>query len=251
MDQVTTSDGGVLSLDGVQLRWLIFAGNDPALVVDSLSASWLSAAEIAYESGLKSAKRRHDWRLGRHAAKLLVAEVLREQTGRQFPLNQIIVLPHADGWPVVTLSPEGPPITLSISHARDYAFCAAMVGENRPLGADIEYAEPRSAAFVEDYFTPVEQALLAAAPPEQHTWLTNAIWSGKEAALKAIRRGLTEDTRLVSCLPDPLLGLSPEWLPMRIVWNDPARGLPLLVGRWRPAGPFVLTLAASAAQVSS
>ena len=73
----------------------------------------------------------------------------------------------------------------------------------------------------------------------------NAIWSGKEAALKAIRRGLAEDTRLVSCLPHPALDESARWWLLRFVWHEERadRNLPRLTGRWRRHGDFVLTLA--------
>ena len=97
----------------------------------------------------------------------------------------------------------------------DRAFCALTFGEGRPLGCDLEVIEPRSPGFVADYFTADERALMAAAPDEQHPTLANAIWSGKEAALKAIRRGLAEDTRLVTCLPEMAEDYD-GWRPLRL-----------------------------------
>ena len=174
---------------------------------ESGATAWLTTDELAHWRGLRTAKRRNDWLLGRHAAKRLIMGVVEQETERPLLPNQIAVLPHADGWPIVTV-PDGPPLALSISHSQNRAFCAVMVGDGRALGADVEAIAERSPAFIEDYFTPLERQFLAAARPEQRVALVNAIWSGKEAALKAIRRGLAEDTRLVSCLPHPALDLS-------------------------------------------
>ena len=208
---------------------------------------FLSPEETEYWTALKSDKRRHDWLLGRRAAKQLVADIIQRRTTRSIPLAQITILPHADGWPIVTLGSmvDPPALTLSISHTRQTAFCAAVERADQPLGADTEVVEPRSAAFAEEYFTHLENRFLAAAPPEQRQRLVNAIWSGKEAALKAIRRGLAEDTRLVSCVPHPMMTDGPEWLPMRIIWTEErlTRPLPLLSGRWRSDGEVVMTLA--------
>lgn len=167
--------------------------------------------------------------------------------GQEIALDAITILPHADGWPIVTLPHHDnlPPLALSLSHSRDRAFCAAVWGADRFVGADIEFIEPRPTAFPDEYFTPIEQQFLAAAPPEQRTALINAIWSGKEAALKAIRRGLAEDTRLVSCLPHPQMAGATEWLPMRITWDNRRHDgpMPSLAGLWRAHDNFVMTLA--------
>ena len=98
-----------------------------------------------------------------------------------------------------------------------------------------------------DYFTADERALIAAAPEAQHPTLANAIWSGKEAALKAIRRGLAEDTRLVTCLPEMAEDYD-GWRPLRYVWEQVDRDLPALIGRWREVDGFVMTLAAAGAR---
>ncbi len=212
--------------------------------------SLLAPTEANVHAALRAPKRRHDWLLGRRVAKRLIHAVLLAQLGSAPPLHEIVVLSHPDGWPQVTLptlGPAAPPLTLSISHSRDRAFCALTFGEGRPLGCDLEVIEPRSPGFVADYFTADERALMAAAPDEQHPTLANAIWSGKEAALKAIRRGLAEDTRLVTCLPEMAEDYD-GWRPLRYVWEQVDRDLPALIGRWREVDGFVMTLAAAGAR---
>ena len=236
--------GGTLATADGPLHWLRLQAFPPPTVDPP---DFLSLEETEYWTALKSDKRRHDWLLGRRAAKQLVADIIQRRTTRTLALPQITILPHADGWPIVTLGSivDPPALTLSISHTRHMAFCAAVERADQPLGADIEGVEPRSIAFAEEYFTHLENRFLAAAPPEQRQRLVNAIWSGKEAALKAIRRGLAEDTRLVSCVPHPMMTDGPEWLPMRIIWTEErlTRPLPLLSGRWRSDGEVVMTLA--------
>lgn len=212
---------------------------------ESGATAWLTTDELAHWRGLRTAKRRNDWLLGRHAAKRLIMGVVEQETERPLLPNQIAVLPHADGWPIVTV-PDGPPLALSISHSQNRAFCAVMVGDGRALGADVEAIAERSPAFIEDYFTPLERQFLAAARPEQRVALVNAIWSGKEAALKAIRRGLAEDTRLVTCLP-AVEEEGDGWRPLYYRWEATGRPLPALAGRWREVDGFVMTLAAGRA----
>jgi len=214
-----------------------------------MDTALLSPAEAAAYAALRTAKRRRDWLLGRRVAKRLVQASVAARTGQTLPLHDIAILSHADGWPQVTLPTLGvdaPPLTLSISHSHDRAFCALLWGD-RPLGCDLEFIEPRSPGFVADYFTAGERALVAAMPETQRAVLANAIWSGKEAALKAIRRGLAEDTRLVTCLPGQEADAG-GWRTLRYRWETPARGLPPLMGWWRALDGFVVTLAAGRAE---
>lgn len=244
---VTHKSSDIVPAKGGRIRWLRLRAAGSDLTWQDPPLSFLNAVELIYREGLKINKRRRDWTLGRLAAKELAAALVRDVGGPPITLDRIVVMPHADGWPVITLPeiPGLPVMTLSLSHSRDVAFCAAIEGADRLVGADIEAAEPRATGFAEEYFTPLENQFLSIAPPTQRTSLINAIWSGKEAALKAIRRGLAEDTRIVSCLPHPRMNGKSNWLPMRITWAEErtARPLPLLIGLWRQEGDFVETLA--------
>jgi 4'-phosphopantetheinyl transferase len=61
--------------------------------------------------------------------------------------------------------------------------------------------EARSPAFVEDYFSADEQALIADISLPERSLLLALLWSAKESALKALRVGLRLDTRCMSVKP--------------------------------------------------
>ena len=151
------------------------------------------------------------------------------------------------------------PVSLSISHSGTQAFCAvsdwglgirewgslAAVPNPQPLiavGADIEHVERRGPEFVADFFTEAEQAEVEATPAERRDVAITALWSAKEAALKALRLGLTVDTRRVAC------ALAWPSLPPWDGWADLAVAAPdlLAVGRltgwWRTLNDYVLTV---------
>ncbi len=215
---------------------------------------FLAASEREQFEALTVPKRRADWLLGRWTAKQLVHSVVAGGPPDDAALRQIVIARRADGSPyVVTEGGARMPLTLSISHSRGHAFCAAIAGAERPLGADIEFVEARSPLFATDYFTEAELATLPPDLPDaERDLLVTAVWSGKEAALKAVRAGLTVDTRTISCLFDTLAVTGESWSPFRIVWRPGAAAAarPALEGLWQRSGPFVLTLALPAANAA-
>jgi 4'-phosphopantetheinyl transferase len=207
---------------------------------------WLSAAEAARLATLRVAKRRQEWRLGRWTAKQLVRGVMAER-GVWLESADIPIATLPSGAP--TIDRPDLPFELSISHRRGRALCAIAPREGGPIGADIEQVAPRLPGFAAEYFTEEEQAQVAAvsADADQRDLLITALWSAKEAALKALQVGLTVSTRTVSCLAHGVP--SAEWAPLRIsvnpaLWPRDSEPPPaLLRGWWRSDPPFVLTLA--------
>jgi 4'-phosphopantetheinyl transferase len=136
--------------------------------------------------------------------------------------------------------------SVSLSHSAGVAFCGIAAGAT--IGVDLELVEPRSAAFAADYFTPAEQAQMAACSPCDRPMVVTALWSAKEAVLKAHRLGLTVDTRALSCQLER--ARQRGWHRFRWTWDD-ARAMPhgpsaaplARAGHWRQAGRFVLTVA--------
>lgn len=142
------------------------------------------------------------------------------------------------------------PLSLSISHSHGVAFCAIVretdehdnlrnpiddsrstdntaTGARRAsqftVGADIETIEQRAASFVADFFTPVEQERINAAPAHLRDTHATAIWSAKEAVLKALREGLRIDTRRVTCRVDMGQVTPEEWTPFVVEMDEQLR----------------------------
>jgi 4'-phosphopantetheinyl transferase len=180
---------------------------------------WLSAEEALLLEGMRFAKRRGDWRLGRWTAKRALAVYLNLRTHPQV-LAKIELRPAASGAPQVFFANEAAVVTISISHRDGRAVCA-LAPSGVELGCDLEVIEPRSDAFIADYFATEEQALIAQASVTTRPRLLALLWSGKESALKALQAGLRLDTRcvIVSCV-DASLDFN-DWSPLQVRYaND-------------------------------
>ncbi len=225
------------------ITWLTQTERDlPALG----PAAWLSLPEQERLAALRVEKRRREWLLGRWTARRLIQSHLAE-AGLACDLRDLQILAAPSGAP--TISARRPEVQaalegwrLTISHSRGRALCA--LARTPAIGADIEQVAPRHPAFASDYFTPAERAAVAATPPEQREMLITAIWSAKEAALKALRLGLSVDTRRVECRIAPPGGSA--WATVTLSC-DPILEAPPLRGWWRVSEGYVLTLAVGAA----
>lgn len=198
-------------------------------------AGFLSPSEQAIWEGLRSPKRQQDWLLGRWTAKRLIQKM----DGGGLPLTAIVIENDGDGVPAVTLSGY----SLSISHCDGHAFCAAAARPDIAIGADMEKIEPRLPTFAGDYFTPDELRQLNEVT---RPVLETAIWSAKEAVLKALHLGLSVDTRAVSCLFPAGVSRPGHWQPFTIHYHPqrlPPKNWPVLSGRWQIMGQYILTLA--------
>jgi 4'-phosphopantetheinyl transferase len=191
---------------------------------------WLSDAEAARLAGLRFPKRRTELRLSRWTAKIAIARVVGNRS-----LAGIEVRPAPDGAPTPLLDGVPAPLSISLTDRADWAVC--LLGPpGLAVGCDLELVEPREAVFVLDWFTPREQALVAAG---EHDLLANVIWSAKESALKVLRTGLRRATRSVEVDLDPA-ATGAEWTPCTV---RPVEG-GSFAGWWRRYGDFVLTVAA-------
>ncbi len=159
---------------------------------------WLSAREAGCLNAMRVAKRRADWRLGRWTAKRALSVILDMPA---YPLfRKIEIRAAASGAPEAFFDNRPAAVTISLSHRAGIAACAVAISDVE-MGCDLEMIEPRSAAFVADYFTLEEQELVARASAAERDPLTALLWSGKESALKALREGLRLDTRSVIVIP--------------------------------------------------
>jgi len=201
---------------------------------------WLSTQEASRVNEFQFAKRRADWLLGRWTAKLAVASHLRLCCDRA-TLRNVEIIATPSGAPEVMLSGKLLDIAISLSHSSDMAVCA-LTGSGRTLGCDLEQVEPRSDAFITDYFTADEQALVRRSSAECCWRLVALLWSAKESALKALRAGLRLDTRTVRVTleADELKAadLICDWLPLHVRYT----GGQMFLGWWRESGNFVQTI---------
>lgn len=160
---------------------------------------WLNANEIVRLNALRIPKRHADWRLGRWTAKHAVAACLNLPT-EPSALADIEIRAASSGAPKVFLHDEPAQIAISLSHSSGTALCTLAPREIN-FGCDLEAVEPRSDAFVADYFTVDERTLIARSSRQQRPLLLALLWSAKESALKALRVGLRFDTRCMSVSP--------------------------------------------------
>lgn len=224
---------------------------------------WLCGNEALRLGGIRFPKRRADWRLGRWTAKCACAAYLgcSLQSRR---LSEIEVRPAPSGAPEVFIAGRPAPVTISLTHRAG----TAMVAVSAPgiaLGCDLEAIEPRSDAFIADYFVSEEQALLTQAASAERSTLAAMLWSAKESALKALHEGLRRDTRsvLVSVADNPRISgdiaqncaaksapswqhaasnrRENDWRPLRIGCIN---CLPALHGWWQWTGNLVRTVVA-------
>ncbi len=199
---------------------------------------WLSPSEVSRMNGMRFAKRRADWRLGRWTAKLGVASCLNLPAHLR-ALAQIEIRPAPSGAPEAFVANAAAAVTISISHRAGTALCA-VASPGARLGCDLEIVEPRSDAFVTDYFTKEEQDLVTCASAAERSRILALLWSAKESALKALREGLRVDTRDVIVSPDEsAFGLT-GWsrLQVRCVGGQ------TFFGWWRSTDSMVTTMVA-------
>lgn len=154
---------------------------------------WLCATESLRLQSMRFAKRRSDWRLGRWTAKCAVAMYLGRSIDTGF-LSGIEIRQSLSGAPQVVLGGGSTVASISLSHRAGTAMCA-VGAPGIALGCDLETIEPRSDAFLADYFTLEEQRFVSRAPAADRAALVALLWSAKESALKALLQGLRLDTR--------------------------------------------------------
>jgi len=197
---------------------------------------WLSSSEVVRLSNLRFAKRRGDWRLGRWTAKRALAVCLNVPDDLH-SLAAIEIRPATSGAPEAFFADQPAGAGISLSHCSGRAICVVAFGA-AALGCDLETIEERSEAFVADYFTAEEQALVARAEACHRAALVALLWSGKESALKALNTGLRLDTRSVAVSPGSSTFNQDGWHPLQVCCADDQ----VFDGWWLRAGHFVQTM---------
>ncbi|MFZ0200436.1 MAG: 4'-phosphopantetheinyl transferase superfamily protein [Candidatus Sulfotelmatobacter sp.] len=202
---------------------------------------WLSKDEADFVRGLRFANRRDDWRLGRWTAKHALTIFLNEPA-HPLAFAKIEVHAASSGAPKAFFQKRPVAATISLSHRAGRAACTVAIS-GAEMGCDLELAEPRSDAFVSDYFTVEEQALIARASANDRERLLALLWSAKESALKALGEGLRLDTRCVVVHPFPSAYDFDGWSRLMVRYSGSERRL--FHGWWQHAHNLVRTVVAT------
>lgn len=200
---------------------------------------WLSQSEAARLEGLRFAKRRADWRLGRWTAKRALSICLDLPAHPQV-YKKIEIRAAPSGAPEVVIANQPAGLTISLSHRDGRAACAVTMS-SADIGCDLEKVEPHSDAFVGDYFVSEEQALVARAPVADRARLLALLWSAKESALKALHEGLRLDTRCVTVTPFAKSFDFNGWSPLQVRYT----GGQVFHGWWQQADDILRTVVAA------
>jgi 4'-phosphopantetheinyl transferase len=218
---------------------LVLAQAEAAVPEDD---GWLAPRERERARAFRFAARRRDFRLGRWTAKRALARFLGAgDAPAELAALEIRGAPRSPPVPWWRGAPA--PCALSISH-RAGAALAAVAPPGVRLGCDLERGEPRSEAFVAQFFAPAERARFAALSEPLRSRAAALAWSAKESAVKALGRGLDLDTRELEVELAPHdLAQPGRWRPLRVAGVD-SEALP---GFWCGRGAWLLTLVAEPA----
>ena len=211
-----------------RLLWLACGEDEPPH-----SDGWMSERDRLRLASMRYAKRHDEARLSRWTAQRAVALAAglpdtAEAAGR------IDVGNHPGGAPYARV-PSGETMSMSSTDRAGWAVTTVRSGSHA-IGCDLELVEPRSEAFIRDYFTPAEQTRLEEFD-ERPDVTANLIWSAKESALKVLKTGLRRDTRTVDVT---VRGDGDGWCPLEVV-VDEQRTFP---GWWHRFDPFLLSVVA-------
>ncbi len=225
--------------------WMRFAVIDIGTVMSDLDRDpnsvlgELSSDEKTDYGTMTYEKRRLDWLAGRLAARRAL---------RLFGVDgQVTVKADESGEPRFA-GPIGEKYGLTISHSNIWATAivwerTGSLGEERHLGVDIEQIGDRTEAFLEDNFTAPERILLPEGP--ERSVLATALWSLKEAALKALGTGLRIRPDEVSVAPDISAGTARIQLSGEADALRQQKKLSEFTGRFSRTGNYVLSVVES------
>jgi phosphopantetheinyl transferase len=153
----------------------------------------LNPKERSQWEGMKGvAKRRHEWLLGRCAAKDAVRELIAAATGQVLCAADIEIgydghgKPEALGeWAArLNVHPH-----ISITHTHGVAAAIASLQSGSRVGIDIEEAGRAAENYEKIAFREEERKMLAALGPDHHNAWALRLWTAKEALSKALGQG--------------------------------------------------------------
>ena len=204
--------------DGRALFWHDDAhGDNPAAMSDLVRVRWLAVEavgadqwprlEAMLDEDERARARRfhfdHD-RLVFTLAHALARAVLSGAAGGTPPPSGWRFTSGAQGKPEAICPGECPPLRVNLSHTRGLAAVALAI--NHDVGLDVEWAgrPSDSVALADPYFAPAEAAAIRAAPEAERLETFLAVWTLKEAVVKAAGTGLSQALDSFAVTLDPL-----------------------------------------------
>lgn len=142
-------------------------------------------------------KRRHEWLLGRYAAKDAVRRLLEKHLDLELTPGEIEIVPDPYGRPqvraAISSGPLEPALSIahSFAHGRGTAVALAALDPGVLVGIDLESLDHRRQNYEAIAFSPDERSLLAGLPGDLHEEWALRMWCAKEAVGKALGRGLS------------------------------------------------------------
>jgi phosphopantetheinyl transferase len=139
-------------------------------------------------------KRRYEWLLGRVAAKDALRRLLQRRLNIALAPADIEIVPDANGRPQVFGAWRerlGVTPVVSIAHSGGVAAALAALDSRALVGIDIELVNPARDGFEALAFTPHERHLVSTLSADARREWQLRMWCAKEAAGKAIGRGLS------------------------------------------------------------
>jgi 4'-phosphopantetheinyl transferase len=129
-------------------------------------------------------------------------------------------------------------LEFNLAHSEDHVLFG--VARNRRLGVDVEVLRPMPEALdlARSHFTPAEARGLALLPDEQRSAAFLAVWTRKEALLKATGEGITRSLGAV------VVPLAPEISPQTIQYGE--GGIKWTLESFRPTAEAIAALAVEA-----
>lgn len=199
---------------------------------------WLTVDEQERLANMRFPKRRQEWLLGRWTAKKLLLATL--QGFSSISMEQLSIENETSGAPFALCKGARLEGMLSISHRDDLAVAAWCPKANIHIGIDLELIEPKSPAFIDDFFSLDEAARVFTLAAEQQPLAACLTWSAKESLLKALQTGLSIDTRQVQ-VDCGNLTLSEKWQSLTVERCASITSQQKLF--WLCQPPYVITLA--------
>jgi 4'-phosphopantetheinyl transferase len=180
----------------VLVRWLAL---DPAAV------SQMDALAALLDVGERERAGRFHFDRDRHAyiaAHALARTLLAIELGR--PPSALRFAVNAFGKPELARGMDGPPLRFNLSHTK--GLVAVAVTHTHDVGIDVEAIDPArlSLDLALSTFAAAEVALLHATPEAGIPEALYAIWTLKEACIKALGQGLSFPLEAFAVTLDPL-----------------------------------------------